>query len=380
VVWFLVLDTARGRACIDDAARASIEGILHGPAWIPGVAVLDCCVLASGVRLLIRAPDQRAVRAFARRFIARVAAAHTSSGLRWRTRQGFAPVPRGQLAGMRTCLEHWRRPAPAQSAVTARSARPRGVKAAIKLAVRYIAAIERANETCLGSDEAAGRIRRYVGAHDPPADDQVAFSRLCEVIFAQGLGFDVVAKHWGDLAKALCLFRPAELARTSREGVARMLAAPGIRNRHKIEACIENARRWIALAGEHTYIGTIAAAAAQDAADEGWPALAHKVATDFVRLREPTARLVLKRWSFFTAKSHPGAQRLLTRLGVIREDVGEPAFQRFVWAVANASAKDPYAVEASLALFAGLGPCRSDPRCPTCPLVTRCPHGRSLAA
>ncbi len=380
MVWFLVLDTARGRACIDDAARANIEDILRGAAWIPGVAVLDSCVLTAGVRLLIRAPDQTAVRAFARRFIARVAAAHTSSGLRWRTRQGFAPVARGQLAGMRTFLERWRRSAAAQSIVTARNARPRGVKAAVKVAVRYIAAIERANESCLGSDEAAGRMRRYVGAHDPPADDQVAFSRLCEVIFAQGLGFDIVAQHWGDLAKALCLFRPAELARTSREGVARLLAAPGIRNRHKIEACIENARRWVALAGEHTYIGTVAAAAAQDAPDKGWPALAHKLTADFVHLREPTARLVLKRWNFFTAKSHPGAQRLLTRLGVIREDVGEAALQRFVWAVANASAKDPYAVEASLALFAGLGPCRLEPRCPTCPLVTRCPHGRSLAA
>ena len=41
--------------------------------------------------------------------------------------------------------------------------------------------------------------------------------------------------------------------------------------------------------------------------------------------------------------------------------------------LAEASGLTPYGVEGMLAIFAGSGPCREQPRCEECPLSNRCP-------
>jgi 3-methyladenine DNA glycosylase Tag len=235
--------------------------------------------------------------------------------------------------------------------------------------------IDVAVDELLGTDEVSARVRRYVADHDAPADEKIAFGRLCLVIFAQGLQWSAVEAKRAALADAFRGFEPAAVMALA---VRDLLTQPIIRNEAKVRTCVENARRWSELGnGAASYLGRVAASAANDDATAGWPALAAQLATDFERIGETAARQTLKRWGFFTAFAHPGAQRVLTRLGVIEHDAAPAATQLAVGAIASELGRDPYAVEAVLALFAGLGPCRVKPRCAECGLSDRCPSAQS---
>jgi len=258
--------------------------------------------------------------------------------------------------------------------------RKNGARSAVRKAIGHLQVIERSNTAALGGDEVAARVRRYVAIHEAPSNDQAAFAKLCYVIFAQGLGFDVVENHREALDAAFCQFAPESVARIDENHVSKLLHEPIIRNRSKIEACIENAQRWQTLvAADKSYLGRIAHIGAGDDALSGWPKLVNLLQEDFCRLGEPTARLLLKRWGFFTALCHPGVRRALTRLGLLNADVGGPEVQLFVGTLAEATSKDAYAIEAALAIFAGVGPCRSDPRCSECLLNESCPAAQSSA-
>jgi hypothetical protein len=227
----------------------------------------------------------------------------------------------------------------------------------------------------------SGRIRRWVASHEAPRDDRAAFAKLSEAIFAQGLGFEVVEKHRIALEAAFSGFAPDAVAQIDEKQVGMLLHEPIIRNRAKIEACITNARRWqeFVSAGT-TYLGRVAEIGASDDAATGWPKLVAALQEDFCRLGEPTARIALKRWGFFTALAHPGVRRALVRLGLVDANAEGPAVQLFIGAVAEAAGRDAYAVEAALAIFAGAGACRATPRCNECPLNEVCPSVQNAAA
>ncbi len=162
------------------------------------------------------------------------------------------------------------------------------------------------------------RVRRYVTAHEAPSDDRAAFSRLCDVIFANGVGFEAVEKQRGALDVALCGRAPENIAELSTELIAARMSEPVMRDRLKIESCIAAARRWKELAIDHgSYLGQVAKCAADDDGPAGWPALVARLLLDLPALSEPMARAVLKRWGFFTAAGHVGSQRLLVRLEVL---------------------------------------------------------------
>jgi 3-methyladenine DNA glycosylase Tag len=252
-------------------------------------------------------------------------------------------------------------------------------KSALRRATGVLQVVERVNQALLGTDEVAARVRRYVAAHEAPTDDRAAFAKLCEVIFAQGLGFEVVEKHRTALSAAFHEFAPAAVAAIDEARVGALLAEPIIRNRPKIQACIENARRFCDAAAGGTFLARIAHLAANDDAACGWPHLVAALQKEFCRLREPTARLLLKRWGFFTALAHPGSRRLLTRLGLVDSALEGPGVQCFVGALAQAVGNDPYVIEAAFAIFAGEGPCRVEPRCAECALNERCPAAADVA-
>lgn len=240
--------------------------------------------------------------------------------------------------------------------------------------------IERAVDSDLGADEAAARVRRYVAEHDAPPDDRVAFSRLCTVVFAQGIGYEAVTSRAAGFEEAFSGFRPDAVAAYDDARVEALLTAPIVRNAAKIKACVENARRWVALANEHgTYLGRIANAAAGDDPATGWPALNGVLQGDFVHLGESTAGQVLKRIGFFTAFAHPGARRVVERLGFVNVDTSAPTVQKLIGAAAARLGRDPYAVEATLALFGGVGPCKKKPACDACELADRCPSANVSA-
>ncbi len=264
--------------------------------------------------------------------------------------------------------------------MTIRPVKP-GSAAAVRRAAATLKSIEDAVNARLGADEAARRIRRYVGDHDAPADDGVAFGRLCAVIFAQGLGFQAVESKSDALREAFAGYDAALVAHFDDGDIARVMAAPIIRNESKVRACVENASRWIAIAAEHgTLLGSVAVVAADDDAVAGWPALAERMRSSFARIGEAAARQALKRWGFFTAFAHPGSRRVLERLGMIAEGASDSDVQCFVGAIARSAGRDPYEIEACLALFASHGPCRPLPKCATCELADRCPYGQANAA
>ncbi len=86
----------------------------------------------------------------------------------------------------------------------------------------------------------------------PVADDTVLFERLALEIFQAGLSWEIVLKKRAGLTAAFAGFDPAAVAAFDDGDVARLLDdAAIIRNRRKIAAVIENARRLEALRRGH---------------------------------------------------------------------------------------------------------------------------------
>ena len=104
----------------------------------------------------------------------------------------------------------------------------------------------------------------------PVTDERVLFERLALEIMQAGLSWEIVLKKRAALNRAFDRFKIDKVAAYGAKDVKRLLADPGIiRNRLKIAAIIENARRIAALRGSHG--GFAAWLAAQPAmAKAGW--------------------------------------------------------------------------------------------------------------
>jgi len=387
-LWFVSIDTERLRPHLTGASARSALNALAPAAADTGVRILDACVVPVGLRALVYAPRLRDLRALSRRYVGRAASALRAAGVSWRPAIRVAPVLPAHAGAWRRFIgrcrtlyqEHSTMSIPSTIEHPARAAtRPKKRKnasATARSGAALLRAIDRVVDAELGADEGAARVRRYVADHDAPANDSIAFGRLCEVIFAQGIGFTIVARKHDALTRAFANYDPSAVAAFSEDDVVRLLSEPIIRNRSKICACIENARRWCAIAASHgSYLARVAEVAAQDDPSSGWPALTALLAADFARLNETGARQTLKRWGFFTAFGHPGSRRVIERLDLVDTQSTPAAGQLMIGAIAQALSRDTYAVEATLALFAALGPCKVDPRCPTCALCERCPAG-----
>lgn len=86
----------------------------------------------------------------------------------------------------------------------------------------------------------------------PVTDDAVLFERLCLEVFQAGLSWLIVLKKRPALFRAFDGFQVDVVAGYGPAEIDRLMADEGIiRNRRKIEACIENARRWQAVRREH---------------------------------------------------------------------------------------------------------------------------------
>lgn len=86
----------------------------------------------------------------------------------------------------------------------------------------------------------------------PLEDQRALFERLCLEIFQAGLSWLIVLKKRPALVEAFDGFDPAVVAAYGPDQVDRLMNdARIIRNRRKIEATIENARRLVALSERH---------------------------------------------------------------------------------------------------------------------------------
>jgi len=377
-LWFVSLDTLRLRRVLRGARAHAALRACQTAAEAARVRILLARVLPFGFRALVRAPRFADIRIFARRFVACAAAPIASGGPVWRSGFRATRIAPNALAGCRRFLAAGARACQGELLMPSADEKPglRRAKRSKKALAGALRTIEAANDALLGADEVAARMRRYAADHDAPADDPAAFARLCSVVFAQGMGFAAFDKHRERFVLAFDGFVPERVARFGNKKLQDLLHAPLIRNEPKMRACIENAKRWVKRAQpQGSYLAAVAACAATDDAGCGWPNLVGMLRADFTRLAETASRQVLKRWGFFTALVNPAAHRLLARLGFIEADAEPPAVARLIGAVAQLSGRDPYAVEASLALFAGAGPCTVKPRCRECALLERCPTG-----
>jgi 3-methyladenine DNA glycosylase Tag len=392
-LWFVVLDTARLTLRLRGAPARAARRALTPAANTTGARLVDACIIPCGMRAILAAHDQIAIRAFVRRFACGAVAAGSEPSA-WRTAARSAAISRASLPTWRSFVQRCRRAfeetptmrtAPEihmqskgdmQSRALERGKKRMSLRAIARKAVPLARAIEVVVDASLGADDCTARLHRYVADHDAPADDAVAFGRLCEVVFTQGIGIAVVIAKRQPLYAAFDGFDPLAVAAYDDADVRRLLGQPIIRNEAKIRTCIENARRWrSAAASDGSYLARIARVAADDDASSGWPGLCAALVEDFARINEPSARQTLKRWGFFTASPHPGSRRVVERLGLIGADATPAHAQLAIGAIADALGRDPYSVEGTLSLFAALGPCRPMPACSQCALADRCPTG-----
>jgi DNA-3-methyladenine glycosylase I len=96
----------------------------------------------------------------------------------------------------------------------------------------------------------------YIEYHDkewgvPVHDDKTLFEFLILEGFQAGLSWELILRRRGSLREAFDGFDPEKVAQYTEEDVERLLDDPGmIRNRRKIEATINNARRLLKVRGE----------------------------------------------------------------------------------------------------------------------------------
>lgn len=110
-------------------------------------------------------------------------------------------------------------------------------------------------------------------AGEYPQTDQEYFALLARAVFSAGLGPKVVESRWKEMGTAFHGFDPEAVKDMDETDVTRLLGDPAvIRNRRKIEAVIENARRFLGRTAEHpsfhTYLTGLGAGEDLDAAAE----------------------------------------------------------------------------------------------------------------
>lgn len=87
----------------------------------------------------------------------------------------------------------------------------------------------------------------------PTRDERVLFERFCLEIFQAGLSWEIILKRRAGIFEAFEGFDPDKIATWGDEESARLLADPRIiRNRLKVKAVLENARRWVALRQQYS--------------------------------------------------------------------------------------------------------------------------------
>ncbi len=96
-------------------------------------------------------------------------------------------------------------------------------------------------------------------AGEYPQTDQQYYALLARAVFSAGLGPKVVESRWKEMTTAFRGFDPACVEQMDGADVTRLLGDPAvIRNRRKIEAVVENARRFLECTAEgvtfHAYL------------------------------------------------------------------------------------------------------------------------------
>ena len=367
--WLVTLDSQRLRTTFSQRHWQQISAALLAAAHQARVHVLASCLVRHGPRVIVRSATRSCLRVFARRAVALLTAQNVA--IAWRTGISVCRLNEKSIASHVQRFAAWQK-VHLKGEGTMRRVKP-GSRAAVRVAARFLKIIIAFNSALLGSDESASRLRRYVASHELPDDDRLAFSRLCDLILSQKIGPAAVEQERRALNAAFSDFEPSAVATLEMQQIARRLSSTTLRDPKKIQTCIAAGKSWCRAAGGGRYMARVVRIASEDDALLGWPKLMAAIVEEFTGIGQLMAAALLKRWGFFSAAAHPGVRRLLARLGVIDRDADARAVQAFLVRIADASTLTPSAVEGTMAIFAGSGPCRDQPRCEDCPLSSRCP-------
>ena len=128
-------------------------------------------------------------------------------------------------------------------------------------------------------------------AGEYPQSDREYFGLLARAVFSAGLGPKVVESRWKEIDAAFHGFDPGKVGEMEETDVARLLGDPGvIRNRRKIEAVIENAKRFAERLAEHSSFHSYLAGLG---APEDLDAVADELSQSFTHLGRTSALFFL---------------------------------------------------------------------------------------
>lgn len=87
---------------------------------------------------------------------------------------------------------------------------------------------------------------------EKPTNDNQYFEKMCRVILAAGLNWQVLEKKWPGIRKAYAGFDVAKVAKFDESEISELVMNPDvIRNLGKIRAIVKNAQEIQAIAREH---------------------------------------------------------------------------------------------------------------------------------
>lgn len=209
------------------------------------------------------------------------------------------------------------------------------------------------------------------------ASDAAYFEELSFHLFAAGFSREVTRAKWPALRAAFAGFEPAAVAAFDADRVEALIADRSmIRNRRKIAGTVQNAAVVLALAAEH---GSFEAWL-RGFADTELHALHRELTRRFAGVGDSAAQWFLLTCGFAYYLAGPDAQRVLTRLDLLRPRARPAEFSALMHALARAARSTPWAVSAELFRF-GSGFLMREaicqevaPRCPKCPLWDHCAY------
>lgn len=127
--------------------------------------------------------------------------------------------------------------------------------------------------------------------HRHPPNDDAYFEIMARVIFMAGLNWNVINQKWLDFRKAFKDFSIDEVAKFDQVDIERLVSDPTIvRNRAKIVAVIENAKKFIEIRRKY---GTFKAYFDTLDKSNNYVQVTKDLVTEFKRLGPSSARIFL---------------------------------------------------------------------------------------
>jgi len=198
-------------------------------------------------------------------------------------------------------------------------------------------------------------------------DQNEIFDTMCTCIFTAGFKVSILEKKWPDIKKAFHNFKIDEVVTLNYSDL--MKNDRIIRNRRKIKACIENAKRFQLIIKKHgtfhKYLKFLV--------NKGPQAASNTIKSDFCFMGDATAPQFLKDIGLFdTFKADVHVRRILSRIGLIpNEQANLETIENVFKRIQRLSKNTIGAIDGALFEY-GSGTGLKKPICGTKPICSEC--------